>query len=233
MTRAALTTVVALLLLAVAGTFAATGWYFDRETFDEGVVVSTMRSTVLGEDREVIVHPPESYLSHPDRRYPVIYVLDGSNQDIHTARSAALMARIGLMPEVLVVGVPNVSGPGRQRDYTPPFMVQDIDDAKSPMGRGDRFLEFMRTELIPDIERNYRADSTRMLLGHSRGGLLVAYSLMATPELFQARFAHSHGWRGSWEEWRMGHPRGPSGLLPELDGQPVAPLPNPWAGTSV
>ena len=159
-------------------------------------MVSTLPSSVLGEDRQVIVHLPESYGREPSRRYPAIYVLDGSSQDGHTARTAALLARIGLMPELIVVGLPNVSGEGRQRDYTPPFMRQDIDDAGSAMGRGDRFLQFIKTEVVPAIDRQYRTTGQRMLAGHSRGALLVTYSLLQEPDLFQARFAHSPAlWR--------------------------------------
>lgn len=66
-------------------------------------------SSVLGDTRELIVHLPERYDEEPTRRYPVIYVLNGSSQDVHTASTAALMARLGLMPELIVVGVPNIS----------------------------------------------------------------------------------------------------------------------------
>lgn len=130
------------------------------------------------------------------QRYPVIYVLDGSSQDIHTAESAALLARIGLMPEVIVVGIPNVSGEGRQRDYTPPDMRQDTDPSNTAMGGGDAFLAFLREELIPQIERDYRTRSKRMLAGHSRGALFVVYALTADPELFEAYIANSPAlWR--------------------------------------
>lgn len=155
-----------------------------------GPLRSKIESQVLGETREMIVHLPDSYSSEPQRRYPVIYVLDGTSQDTHTARSAASMARSGAMPELIVVGLPNVSG-GRPRDYTPPFIRQDTEDVKSPMGRADRFLEFLKKELIPHVEGRYRTAPVRMLAGHSRGGLFVTYSLLADPLLFQARFAHS------------------------------------------
>ena len=191
MTRRSIAAIITTFLVSVTGTGLASGWYFGQETLPEGAVHSTMQSSVLGETRELIVHPPENYADQPERRYPVIYVLDGSSQDTHTASSAALMARIGLMPQVIVVGLPNVSGEGRQRDYTPPFMRQDLDEEGSAMGRGDRFIAFLKTEIIPEIDRRYRTTSPRMLAGHSRGGLLVAYSLMHEPDLFQARFAHS------------------------------------------
>lgn len=171
---------------------------FGRPDFFNKAILSTLSSKVLGEDREVIVHLPESYGREPERRYAVIYVLDGSSQDIHTAHSAALMARIGVMPELIVVGLPNVSAEGRQRDYTPPFMVQDLETPGSPMGEADRFLSFLKNEVIPKIESDYRTLPFRILAGHSRGGLLVAYSLLADPQLFDARFAHSPAlWRDS------------------------------------
>jgi hypothetical protein len=57
-------------------------------------------------------------------------------------------------------------------------------------------LAFLKGELIPHIESTYRTGGPRMLAGNSRGGLLVVYSLLAEPSLFDARFAHSPAlWR--------------------------------------
>jgi hypothetical protein len=187
------------LIISVAGTLLVCDHLFGlfgRSSSSNKVIINELPSKVLNEEREVIVHLPESYDRDTERRYPVIYVLDGSSQDGHTAYSAALMARIGVMPELIVVGLPNVSGEGRQRDYTPPFMVQDLEKPGSPRGEADRFLSFLRTELIPKIESDYRTTPFRMLAGYSRGGLLVAYSLLADSQLFDARFAHSPAlWR--------------------------------------
>lgn len=118
----------------------------------------------------------------------MIDVLDGSSQDVHTAVSAALMARIGVMPEVIVVGIPNIDGKVRQRDYTPPGMRQDIDDSDSPEGRADKFFAFMSTEIIPEIDKNYRTSPSRMLSGNLRGGLFVTYALTVDPSLFEAYY---------------------------------------------
>ncbi|MBI2839943.1 MAG: alpha/beta hydrolase [Acidobacteria bacterium] len=192
------------LILAICVTFVFTAmvttgvnvYLQERPSFEKDVVLSRINSTVLGEQRELIVHVPESYDRSPDQRYPVVYVLDGSSEDSHTAQSAALMARIGVMPEVIVVGLPNTSGENRQRDYTPPFMRRDIDEASSPQGAGDRFIAFLKSEVIPWIDREYRTGSFRILAGHSRGGLLVVYSLITDPGLFNARFAFSPAlWR--------------------------------------
>jgi len=196
MTWRAIAALVVAWLVSIAGVAVLSAWYFGQEDYPEGTIVATLRSAVLNEDREVLVHLPAGYDAEPTRRYPVVYVLDGSSQDIHTAATAALMARIGLMPPVIVVGIPNVSGEGRQRDYTPPTMAMDLDVPDSPRGGADRFLAFLKTELIPDVDRRFRTTSERMLAGHSRGGLFVAWSLMADPDFFQARFAHSPAlWR--------------------------------------
>jgi predicted alpha/beta superfamily hydrolase len=156
----------------------------------ERIVRSAMPSAVLGEERRVIVHLPESYTQNADRRYPVVYVLDGTSQDGHTAETAASLARSGLMPKVIVVAIPNTAG-NRPRDQTPPFIRLDVEKPDSPRGSGDKFLAFLKTELLPGVDRDYRTAPFRVLVGNSRGGLLVAYSLVADPELFDARFAFS------------------------------------------
>ncbi len=183
-------------LVTAVVTTGATRYVLERPAPDESVVHGTLDSDILAENRDFVVYLPASYARDPGRRYPVIYVLDGDSQHAHTTSSAALMARIGVMPEVIVVGAPPVDSKGRQRDYTPPGMRQDIDVTDGPEGGADRFLAFLKNELIPRIERDYRTSSPRMLAGNSRGGLFVVYSLLAAPSLFDARFAHSPAlWR--------------------------------------
>ena len=168
----------------------------EEEDVDQNARRFTVRSVVLNEDREYTLHLPASYASDSQRRYPVLYVLDGQSQAGHTAESAALMARIGAMPEVIVVGVSSIDGDTRNRDYTPPGMRLDTDRADSETGAGERFLAFLRDELIPTVEREQRTMRPRMLAGWSRGGLFVTWSLIAAPGLFDARFAHSPAlWR--------------------------------------
>jgi len=168
----------------------------EDEELAEGSLRASMDSTALDQAREYTVLLPESYSSDGARRYPVLYVLDGQSQAGHTAESAALMARIGAMPEVIVVGVSSMDGDARNRDYTPPDMRLDTDKAGGTTGSGGRFLGFLRDELIPLVESEYRTTRPRMIAGWSRGGLFVTYSLLAAPTLFDARFAHSPAlWR--------------------------------------
>ncbi|MEW6322556.1 MAG: alpha/beta hydrolase-fold protein [Acidobacteriota bacterium] len=182
--------------VSVAATALVADYRRGRLMPSEFVELPSLESALLGERRNLIVRLPDSYHREPARRYPVVYVLDGSSLDVPAAQSAAVMARIGVMPEVIVVGIPNVSGEGRQRDYTPPYMAQDAEVADSPRGAADRFLAFLEQELIPFVEGRYRTTGLRALAGHSRGGLFVCYSLIEKPHLFQARVAHSPAlWR--------------------------------------
>jgi predicted alpha/beta superfamily hydrolase len=70
-------------------------------------------------------------------------------------------------------------------------MRREVDQPDSPLGAGDRFLAFVKDEVMPKIEREYRTAPFRVLAGNSRGGLLVLYSLICDPGLFDARLAFS------------------------------------------
>jgi hypothetical protein len=170
-------------LATIVATHLLTRYLVDRPESDPSVTAASLHSAILNEERPYRVRLPESYGRDGARRYPVLYVLDGSSQDVHTAESAALLARIEAMPEVIVVGIPNVSDESRERDLTPSM-------------KADSFLAFLEKELIPRIEKDYRTSRPRMLAGNSRGGLFVVHSLLRAPSLFDARFAHSPAlWR--------------------------------------
>jgi len=181
--------------IAVAGTLVMQA-VLSEEAPVEGVLQGRFHSAILNEEREYIVHFPENYARDSTAHYPVLYVLDGTSQSGHTAASAALLARIGLIPPMIVIGVPSVDGGTRNRDYTPPTMRLDTDQTGGPLGEADRFLSSLRSELVPLIERSFRTARPRMLAGWSRGGLFVVYATLTAPSLFDARFAHSPAlWR--------------------------------------
>ena len=153
------------------------------------VVELKYRSTILGQERDLIVHLPNGY--DAKKRYPVLYVLDGSSQDQPLADTLEILAKGGLVPETLVVGIPNMSGTNRTFQLVPPFMRTEPENPDSPKGTGDQFLEFMEKELIPFIGARFSASETRLFAGNSRGGLLVLYSLIQKPRLFAGRFCFS------------------------------------------
>ena len=154
------------------------------------LIDTSIKSSLMSEDRRVIIHLPHKYEEDTNRRYPVMYVLDGTSQDQHTADKVEVLSDAGLIPAVITVGLPNTRG-NRERDQTPPFMRTNVDDANSPYGRANTFLEFIEKELVPYVEARYRTTGYRMITGNSRGGLFVIYTLLEKPDLFHARFCYS------------------------------------------
>jgi predicted alpha/beta superfamily hydrolase len=72
-------------------------------------------------------------------------------------------------------------------DYTP------VHDPSIPgSGAAPKFLAFLKKELFPLIESNYRVDaSQRVLMGHSFGGTFTLYAMFSEPELFRGYVAGS------------------------------------------
>jgi hypothetical protein len=78
------------------------------------------------------------------------------------------------IPDAIVVGIAYGS-------FDPPINKRGFDfsgpaaDARSDQGGAPAFEMFLREELVPTIERRYRADQDRRILfGQSRGGYLGA-----------------------------------------------------------
>ena len=165
---------------------------------DEKVVVGQthgIHSAVLKEERNYRVYLPDSYAWAKDRRYPVLYVLDGESQFLHTAASVDYLAAHGEIPELIVVGLDSTV---RVRDFSP----TDWPEVWVGGGGAPNFKRFLSTEFIPTIERTYRTDGFRVLSGPSAGGLFALYCLTTEPSLFRAYFALSPSldWDHNWPQ---------------------------------
>src|SRR5687768_12083801 len=126
----------------------------------------SLKSTVLGEDRIVLVRTPVGYETNKES-YPVLYMTDGDAHMGHTAATVEFLTRNGRMSELIVVGVTNTD---RTRDLTPTKSTQKnaAGVVQFPSAGGaDNFLKFFETELIPEIEKTYRVQPYRVLAGHS------------------------------------------------------------------
>ena len=152
-------------------------------------VQEDIESTILGEQRKLLIHYPLGY--NPSKKYPVMYVLDGSSQDFRIAGVAEILNRAEVVQEMIIVGIPNTN---RNRDLTPHYIRQDVDG--EALGQGDKFLRFLKDEVIPFVESKYPVNHYRMLAGHSRAGLFTYYAYLEQPETFDALFCFSPAfWR--------------------------------------
>lgn len=139
-------------------------------------------SQALGEDREIEISLPDGYAADPTRAYPVLVVLDGEYEHEIAAAITRFYATMTPMPGMIVAGVRNTN---RMRDMTPaPMAGFTPPPAVSSAGGADRFLSFLGDELLPYLEKNYRVQPMRVLVGHSLGGLFAMYALGRKPDLF-------------------------------------------------
>ena len=147
----------------------------------------TIKSTVLGEDRTILVRTPQGYDTNKTA-YPVLYMTDGDAHIGHTSSTIEFLARNGRMSDMIVVGITNTD---RTRDLTPTKATGPNAAQFPTAGGADKFLKFIETEVIPEIEKNYRVRPYRVLAGHSFGGLFVVHTLITRPELFNSYIAVS------------------------------------------
>lgn len=180
---------VAAVILTAVTTLILSSELSSNESQSEGVVRAEIQSQILNQSRDIIIHLPRTF--DPTKKYPVIYILDGSSQDSHIANTVDVLTSAGYLSETIVVGIPNMTAENREANLTPPFMRRNNDDENSLPGNADPFLDFIEKELIPYMEREYSASGVRVFCGHSRGGLTVMYSLVHKPKLFQGRICFS------------------------------------------
>jgi len=147
----------------------------------------TIKSTVLGEDRVILVRTPAGYETNK-LAYPVLYMTDGDAHIGHTGSTIEFLARNGRMSELIVVGIVNTD---RTRDLTPAKATGPNAAQFPTAGGADNFLKFIETEVIPQIEKSYRVQPYRILAGHSFGGLFTVHTLITRPELFNSYIAVS------------------------------------------
>lgn len=138
------------------------------------VATFVVHSRALGQDRAVFVALPRSW-GTTTRVYPVVVVLDGEAHFPEAATVVQQLADVGHAPEAIVVGIPNAGdGPtGRVRDLTPPGL--SVSGSSLNEG-GDRMLDFLQQEVMPELVNRYRAATPMILIGHSSGAILATYA---------------------------------------------------------
>ena len=147
--------------------------------------VRQLKSPATGRSYDIYVLLPTDY-AKTDRKYPVLYVLDGQwdFKLLDSIYGGLLFDQF--VPEMLIVGITYSGedpdyGALRAMDYTP---VQDVFIPGS--GEAPKFLTFLKEQLLPFIESSYRVDpSQRALLGSSFGGTFSLYAMFSEPALFR------------------------------------------------
>jgi predicted alpha/beta superfamily hydrolase len=148
-------------------------------------VIDEIQSVELAEKRILNIYLPEGYNKNDTTKYPVVYLLDGSADEdfIHIVGLYQFNSFewVNRVPKSIVVGIATVD---RRRDFTYPTNIEADKKRYPTTGHSERFINFIQKELQPYIEKNYRTDSSKTIIGQSLGGLLETEILLKRPTLF-------------------------------------------------
>lgn len=171
-----------------------------------------MKSTQTGRQYRITVSLPLGYSASPEEswpfnnipaQWPVVYVLDGNWYFGMVTDMIRPTSWCGSITDAIVVGIGYPEGDNAVEAFRESFTRRNLDltpvrveaeekameaHHKRPVPSGDAggFYQFIKDDLLPFIEKTYRADpAKRILLGHSYGGLFGLFALFETPELFE------------------------------------------------
>lgn len=147
----------------------------------------TLKSAVLGEDRQLLIHLPEDY-ARSKQRYPVLFILDGGAHFDYATGLVDFLARNGRTSPLILVAVPSMQKRWR--------------DMSQRSGGAGNFLRFLADELAPWVDAHYRTQPFRILSGHSFGGQFSFYALLERPDAFQAFIVPSPSLYGGTDEYQ-------------------------------
>lgn len=139
----------------------------------------TIDSNKLGRTRQVSIILPPSYEYESDKKYPVIYLLDGEYLLDPFNGSLQYGYYFDDLPEVILVGIHQGQNNDRMID-------SKSDEEGLPAEKSGAFYEFIATELIPYIDNNYRTVSFKAIAGHDVTAGFLNFFLYKDNPIFDA-----------------------------------------------
>ncbi|WP_432670983.1 alpha/beta hydrolase [Flavobacterium sp. SM2513] len=148
-------------------------------------IVEEIHSKVLSEIRILNIYLPDGYSTNDTITYPVTYLLDGSADEdfIHVVGLYQFnnFPWIDRVPKSIVVGIANVD---RKRDFYFPTTIVEDKKRNPTSGESAKFISFIENELQPFIEKKFKTNASKTIIGQSAGGLLATEILIKKPQLF-------------------------------------------------
>jgi predicted alpha/beta superfamily hydrolase len=141
-------------------------------------------SQVLEEERTISVSLPAGYETS-EKTYPVLYALDAEGETLfpRCVLTVEELSTKDAIPEMIVIGLWNTN---RNRDMIPVSVSH-----RPGSGGSGKFLNFIKDELKPYIQKKYRVSDYSLLYGMSNSALFAVYALLEKPETFNAVIASS------------------------------------------
>jgi predicted alpha/beta superfamily hydrolase len=147
---------------------------------------------VLKQDRQIYIHVPKLDSADIKKALPVLYLLDGENHFHILSAYIEYLRHWKVIPPIIVVGIVSVD---RIKDLTPTNSLINfdgkVDSYLKTSGGNEQFLDFIRQELMPYMEANYKTSPFKIFAGHSLGGLTAINCMLTRPDMFNAYIAIS------------------------------------------
>ncbi len=177
-----------------------------KDRYGGRLITERLHSRVLAGERDLLIWLPPGY-AESDRRFPLIVLHDGANVfdpltsplsgvDWAADEWVRLLAREGILPKAIVVGVCHPDGYAEENISLREFEL-------SPELGGSAYAGFLTTELVAHMDTHYPTvaePTARILGGGGLGGLLTFHVFAQYPGVFGNFFGLSTTWRESGPE---------------------------------
>lgn len=137
-----------------------------------------IKSSKLGETREIIVSLPATYESNPTKRYPILLLLDGDYLFEPFQGTLKYGEYWDDLPETIIIGIKQKNS--RMDDCS-------FDETEGmPTKKSAAFYNFIGEELMPFIEKKYRVAPFRIIAGHDTTAGFLNFFLYKENSFFNA-----------------------------------------------
>jgi predicted alpha/beta superfamily hydrolase len=142
----------------------------------------SLYSDNLKETRYMHVYLPKDYKA--GETFDVLYVLDAADNEDMAVSVAQMASEHQLIPHLIIVCIPNkwlksVRISSRERDFEPTWQ-----EGFPISGGADKFIAFLKNELLPYFAQKYGRSGKKLLFGHSLSGLFTLYTLLSNSDIF-------------------------------------------------
>lgn len=142
----------------------------------------SINSNQVNERRVINIWTPPAYANGQDS-FPVLYMADGGVKEdfSHIANTLAELIAAKKIEPTILVGIENTQ---RRRDLSPPTTVATDKEIAPVVGESAKFRNFMQLELVPEIDKLYRTQKKKGIIGESLSGLFVMETFFLYPDMF-------------------------------------------------
>lgn len=146
----------------------------------DNIIFKKFNSVSTNSERILKIYIPDSYQESDKSTYPLAIILDGEYLfDVYVA-NAKLFAARDKAPEQIVIGVFQNQNQERYAD------CDYSEDTGLPNAESAQFYGFIRDELLPYLENNYRTSLFKTIVGNTLTGNFINYFFLEPTPLFNA-----------------------------------------------